>query len=428
MRRFFLFTLWSLMCPVLFAQNSTDYVGTWEGTLNVGTDLRLVFHIATDAKGDLKATADSPTQGAFGLPCDTVIFSAGSIKIEMNTVGASYSGKVNGDSMIVGNFHQGMDLPLNLKKVISKSSINEVGESNQDSKPVEIKTADVTLSGSLLNPPDARKLDVVLIIAGSGPTDRDGNSAGMPGKNNSLLQLADSLSAAGIASLRYDKRGIGKSIINSGFKEELITIDDMVNDAQLFYDWLKKEGFKNVFVAGHSEGSLVALLLAQKIKPAGLISIAGAGRKADHIIAEQLSAQLSAQELQFFKNAADSIQKGYIIKNVPQNLQALLRESVQPYLRSWFVHDPQNLISKLKCPVLIVQGKKDIQVTETDATRLKAGLSSAKLSLIDNMHHVLKDVESDNRAENINAYSDPSLALNTQLVRDIVTFIKTTKK
>jgi pimeloyl-ACP methyl ester carboxylesterase len=197
----------------------------------------------------------------------------------------------------------------------------------------------------------------------------------------------------------------------------------------LWYEWLQKQGYKNIFIAGHSEGSMIGLLLSQIINPAGLISIAGAGRTAKDIFIEQLTPQLTPSDIQYFKTAADSLIAGHTVKHVPDNMQSLLRQSVQPYLRSWFIHDPKILISRVKCPVLILQGTEDIQVTEVDSKLLKEGKAAADLVVIKGMNHVLKIVELNNRAANINAYSDPTLPLSNELVTSVVSFItKSTKK
>lgn len=423
MKRYF--TVFAMLTITFNAtsQKKADYIGSWEGVLSVGQDLTLVFNITQNRYGNLSATADSPDQAVFGIPCDTVIFLDGGITIEVNAVGASFKGKLDGNAVIKGKFSQGAEFPLELKKV-KDSDRNNIEEAPRSDLEIEIDAPNAKLSGSFLNPSPDNKKQAVLIIAGSGPTDRNGNSTAIPGKNNSLQQLADSLFTNGIASLRYDKRGIGKSKVVGGMKEEEISIDDMVDDAGLWYDWLKKQGFKSVFVAGLSEGSLISLLVAQKKKPAGVISIAGAGRLAVDILSEQLAPQISPDELQTFKVASDSIIAGHTVKNIPPNLQSLLRPSIQPYLRSWFKQDPKKIISKLKSPVLIVQGEKDIQVSIKDANSLKEGKQSAKLVLLKNMNHVMKDIDSDDRAANINAYSDPSLPLSKDLVTAIVSFIR----
>ena len=291
-----------------------------------------------------------------------------------------------------------------------------------DSTDIEIPGKNVMLSGTLLTPAKLNITPVVLLIAGSGPTDRNGNSPLLKGKNNSLLQVADELAKNGIASLRYDKRGIGKSKLTAGITEDSILFSDMVNDAEQFYIYLKEKGYKKIFIAGHSEGSLVGMVLAANVKPAGFISIAGAGRKAADILKEQLISLPQILKTECF-TAIDSLQDGYRVKKINPQLFSLLRPSVQPYMISWFSFDPSKIISELQGRVLILQGTKDIQVMEKDALALKAAAPKAKLVLIKNMNHVLKEVKADDRNENIKTYSNPDLPVMKELTNEMINFI-----
>lgn len=412
------------------AQSSQKFIGSWEGTLSVGVDLRLVFHVEETAEGKFKATMDSPDQGAFGIDCDAVTIDNGSITISMAALGAKYEGRMVNDSNINGNFTQGNEFPLNLsrkkevkKETEKKEPKKEETPANYKSSEVKVERDEVSLSGTLFEVEDSKKKPVVLIIAGSGPTDRDGNTTAIPGKNNSLLQLAQELAAQEVSTLRYDKRGIGTSKTKGDGREENVTIDKIVDDAIAMHDWLKKQGFKRIFVAGHSEGSLIALLLAQKKDVAGIISIAGAGRKASNLISEQLTAQLPEEIVKEFDEAADSIVAGHEVKKVSSSLQALLRPSIQPYLRSWFPIDPAELIAKVKAPVLIIQGQKDIQVKEKDARLLMAARPDAETKFISDMNHVLKEIATDDRMENIQSYSNPNLPVSPTLVTTIAGFV-----
>ncbi len=320
---------------------------------------------------------------------------------------------------------QGVSIPLVLHKK-DQTIPEQISNSSQNYKnvAVAVKANGVTLSGSLFQPFSSNQNSpVVLIIAGSGPTDRDGNSILLPGKNNSLLQLADSLAEYGIASLRYDKRGVGKSKPDTIMKEEDITINDIVDDAEAMYNWLKKQGFSNIYVAGHSEGSLIGMMVAEKVRPKGFISIAGAGRKAGDILKEQLSNQLTPDLKTKFDSDIDSLENGFSVSSIDPSLASLLRPSVQPYMKSWLKLDPKKLISHLNCPVLILQGAKDLQVKVTDAKNLHEAQKNSKLFIINNMNHVLKEVDSDQRNDNIKAYSDPNFPLLKEFVTSIVNFI-----
>lgn len=273
------------------------------------------------------------------------------------------------------------------------------------------------IQGTLCLPVSGKQYPVALIIAGSGPTDRNGNNPMM--KNNSLLQLAHSLAGAGIASLRYDKRGIAAST-PAGKKEIDLRFDDMVQDAASWADTLKKDPrFSSLTIIGHSEGSLIGMLASAKADK--YISIAGPGERAASILHRQLASQPAAiRDVAWEK--LDSLDAGHQVKSFPPVLFSLFRPSVQPYLISWFRFDPSAEISKLTIPVLIIQGTADIQVGKEDAERLFAAQPKAKLAIIDNMNHVLKTVEGDQN-ENIKSYSDPTLPVNENLTREIISFI-----
>jgi len=421
----------AMFCAMIVScqqQQQTSFKGSWKGTLSVGVELPIVFHINKDDKGNWKTTADSPDQGAFGIPCDTTIVDDNTIKIEMRSLRASFSGKLTNDSTINGTFTQGGDLPLTLKRIADDKPKADAKKTSSHYRiePVEIKAKDVTLRGDLFATSSNNK-KALLIIAGSGPTDRDGNSLGLPGKNNSLLDLADSLAEQGITTLRYDKRGIAKSKLADGIGEEQMTLTNMIDDAVLMIDWLKKKGFEQIYIAGHSEGSLIGMIAAAKTNAAGFISIAGAGRNAEVILKEQLSKQVPASTLADFEKALDSVKKGMTVTVSGDLMKSLLRPSVQPYMRSWVMIDPAKEIAKLKCPVLIIQGDKDLQVTVGDAQLLHKASPKSKLEIIASMNHVLKDIGNGDERINARAYSDPSFPLATSLPSLIRNFVNSTK-
>lgn len=283
-----------------------------------------------------------------------------------------------------------------------------------------LKTDSGNIYGTLLMPNKVSgKIPVALIIAGSGPTDRDGNNSMM--KNNSLKLLAESLAANGIASLRYDKRAVGesKAIVKS---EAGLSFEDYINDAKGWLTQLKQnKRFSKLVVIGHSEGSLIgmnAALLAN-----GFVSLAGAGSSADLILKEQLGAQGKVvQDLCY--PLLDSLKAGKLLKEVNPNLYTLFRPSVQPYMISWFKHDPQTDIKQLKFPYLIIQGDNDLQIKLNDAKLLAAASKKSELLIIEKMNHVLKIVESGDRAVNMATYSNPTLRIAPALTDAIVKYIK----
>lgn len=278
----------------------------------------------------------------------------------------------------------------------------------QKEKEVFITNPQGKVYGTLTIPKvKGKEIPVALIIAGSGPTDRNGNNPFM--KNNSLKMMSDSLINMGIATLRYDKQGIGES--SAATKPEIeLTVEDFIADVKLWLQFLdnhKKLG--EITIIGHSEGSLFALAAAQDYSVKRVISIAGAGRRIDKVIIEQLG----AQDIKLADEASvifDSLRRGIPVDNVSPNLQALFRKSIQPYIVSWLKYNPADLVSSLKCPVYIIQGDKDIQVQIEDARLLVGQNKHAKLYVVDGMNHILKPVEGD-RDTNMMTYIDPKLPI-----------------
>jgi hypothetical protein len=272
--------------------------------------------------------------------------------------------------------------------------------------------------GTLLLPDTNAQLPIALIISGSGPTDRDGNQPNI--KNNCLRYLAEELSSRGICSLRYDKRGIGKS--KFGVRESDLRFDDYIKDAQKWIEKLKQDPrFSQIIVIGHSEGSLIGIKAAFDSKADMLVSIAGFSQPADKIILEQIKG-LPSDLYDETKMILDSLRNGKIVENVNPSLAMLFRQSVQPYIISWIKYDPSKEIQKLKIPVLIVQGTADIQVGDNNALELVSSNNNAELKIIENMNHVLK-VSEKSRDMNIATYIDPDLPISKDLIETIVEFI-----
>lgn len=300
----------------------------------------------------------------------------------------------------------------------------------EDTTPVEheisnfvLKTATGNIYGTLAMPPgENRKVPVVLIIAGSGPTDRNGNSNIGGLKCNAYKMLADSLLLAGIASIRYDKRGVGESA-GAMITEDSMRFEDIVNDAAGFIKMLKEDSrFSKIIVLGHSEGSLVGMIAARKEKTAGYISLAGIAERADKVIEKQIKAQ-SEELAEKATTILDSLDKGYFVKDVDASLFSLFRPSVQPYMISWLKYEPKQEIKKLTVPILILQGTTDIQVGVEEAGQLKKACPKATFKLITGMNHALKQA-TDNYAQNAATYTKPDLPLSPELVPAIVKFVK----
>ena len=285
-----------------------------------------------------------------------------------------------------------------------------------------LSTPSGDLKGTLILPLKAKKnLTVVVIQAGSGPTNRYGNNP-MGVKANSYKLIAESLAQRNIATLLTDKRGIAESA-GAMKSEAALRFDDYADDLSGWISFIKKDKrVKKVFIAGHSEGSLVGMLAAQKEKVNGYISLEGAGERIDKIIVWQYAQQLpkAAPVIDSLFNRLINNQK---IDTVPPFLMSILRPSVQPYMASWIKHDPCIEISKLKMPVLIIQGGTDLQTVAAQGENLKKCAPGATYLFIPAMNHVLKDAEAD-RTKNFATYANADLPLSAGLIDAITNFVK----
>lgn len=281
-----------------------------------------------------------------------------------------------------------------------------------------------TIYGTLTMPKGDDLYPIAIIHAGSGPTDRDGNS-NIAGENNSLKMLAEALGEANIASVRYDKRGIAASMDLIEKEEELI-FEDYIKDVNLWVEKLRADSrFNEIFIIGHSEGALIGGQAAAESKVDGFISLAGAGYNAYDTIKRQLSNQ-PKEVTEITTPILEEINKGNHVVDVPKGFYALFRPSVQPYLISWFKYDPVQVYKSIEAPILIIQGDNDLQVTVEDARALNSARES-KLVLINGMNHILKDAPTDPQG-NLDTYSDPELSLNKELKEEIISFINAHKK
>lgn len=299
-------------------------------------------------------------------------------------------------------------------------------------EPITLETPTATLYGTLQRPISPERVPVILIISGSGPTDRNGNSPLFPGPNNSLKLLAEALAERGIASVRYDKRGIGetgKSMMLAAQKtksvprEEDLSFENYIDDAVRWGKQLRSDRrFSTLTVIGHSEGSLIGMVAAQRLRANAFVSIAGSGRPIQQNILEQVKPQLSPELLKQTEEILGQLAAGKTVTSVPAELNLLLRPSIQPYMISWLRYDPAKEIAKLRIPVLLVQGTTDLQVRLEDAKRLAEGNPDAKLLLIDGMNHVLKTVANE-REKQVSSYSDSTLPVSPELVSEIGGFV-----
>lgn len=301
-------------------------------------------------------------------------------------------------------------LVLLVCSVTNAQKVKEVSVCNEQGKLI----GTYTLPKGVKNPP------VVIFISGSGPTDRDGNNP--MASNNSLKLLSDALVAQGIATIRYDKQGVGGSSKATKPEAELV-FQDFVKDLVLWIDFAhNQKGLGEITLIGHSEGSLIALLAAEQREVKQVISIAGAGRPIDEILIEQVSAQdekLGAET----RGILEKLKRGEEIETISRDLSQLFRASVRPYILSWMAIDPSVVASRLKVPVVVIQGDKDIQVSVKDAIRLHELANISSYHLIKGMNHVLKYIEGD-LMENRLSYMNATLPVMQELIDVIVPKIK----
>lgn len=292
-----------------------------------------------------------------------------------------------------------------------------------ESNDYHLETSHGTLFGTLTLPAKREaKVPVVLLLAGSGAIDRDGNS-GSQLRTDAYKLIAAGLEERGIATVRFDKRGVAASAKAAPPESEL-RFDAYINDA---IAWVKKlradTRFGKIAIAGHSEGSLVGMVAALTAAPEAFISLEGAGRPIGEVMRAQLGDRLiSSPDLLTASNRIlDELIAGKTTSDVPSDLSAIFRPSVQPYLISWMKYDPRTEIKRLHARIAIVQGEADLQTSVIDAKNLAGAAPSAKLVLVPHMSHMLKDAAQDSTLQQQGAtvYSDPSLPLDPLVVTTI---------
>lgn len=273
------------------------------------------------------------------------------------------------------------------------------------------------IDGTLLIPNDGSKT-VAIIIAGSGPTDRDGNQNFL--KSNNLKKLAENLSKNGIATFRYDKRTVKQ--IRSGKIDPNTMFDDFVKDASDIIDYFKNDKrFEKIYIIGHSKGSLVGMLAA-KDKADGFVSLAGAGQPIDEVIIEQVNST-APMFTEDSKRVFNILKEGKTTDDFPVALGSIFNKQIQPFMMSWMKYNPQKEIAKLDIPVLIINGTKDLQVSVAEAELLHKASPKSELKIIEKMNHVLFTIEGDD-LENSKSYNEAFRPINEELIRVIVNFIK----
>jgi len=376
--------------------------GIWQGKLKVpGTELRVVFKISKNPDGTLTATLDSPDQGVTGIPVEEVIFKDNTLHLEVKSVGGVYEGKVSEDFLVIeGEWKQsGGTFPLTLKRV---DKAVEILRPQVPKKPYpyieeevayENKEAGITLAGTLTLPSGKGPSPVVLLISGSGPQDRNETIY----NHHPFLVLADYLTRQGIAVLRVDDRGVGES--TGDFSQA--TSVDFASDVLAGIEYLKTRKEINpeqIGLIGHSEGGLIAPMVAVKSPDvAFIILMAGTGLTGEEILYLQgalisramgVSEEDIAKNRQFNEKIFSVIKEEKDKKNAEERLRQMFMEDwekmsdekkeqmgdpevilkaqlpnlLAPWLKFFLTYDPRPTLSKVKCPVLAINGEKDLQV------------------------------------------------------------------
>ncbi|MBN3521596.1 alpha/beta fold hydrolase [Algoriphagus lutimaris] len=392
----FLFLLTSLLLSLsAFAQ---DIEGQWNGVLKVqGVQLRLVFNIEKTDSG-YKSTMDSPDQAAFGIPVNSTTFQDGTLKITISNARIEYEGTLDKDQIIIGVFTQaGQPFPLNLIK--GEITKEESKRPQEPKKPYPYLSEDltfenskdgITLAGTLTIPKTGNKFPAVILISGSGPQNRDEELMG----HKPFLVLSDYLTRNGIAVLRFDDRGTGKSTGEHG----QATSADFANDAEAALEYLKtREEIDptKIGLAGHSEGGIIAPKVAISNEDvAFLILMAGTGIPGDELLLLQqrmLGKASGMTENQLIENDIISKKAFDLVKNsnnlerdlsdlmsetfrnIPKNqipsgmteadfVNAQINQMTNPWMQYFIQYDPAPTLEKVTCPVLAINGSKDLQV------------------------------------------------------------------
>lgn len=283
---------------------------------------------------------------------------------------------------------------------------------------IKLRSGNIEMYGTIITP--AKQTNrAILIIVGSGSTDRDGNTKPVY-VNNCLKMLAEELSVLGYCTLRYDKRGVGKSNSDS-LKSENLRFEQYVTDAIEWINFLKKK-YADITVIGHSQGALVGMMAVQKTKVNRFISLAGLSEDAYTTVKRQLSNQPKV-----VRDAAypilDSLKNEIKVNEVPAYLNSLFNPKTQDYFISFMRYNPRVEITKINCPILVIQGTSDLQITVEGATEMSNNSQNSTLKIIEGMNHVLKKSSND-VSENMSTYNNAALPLHPDLIMAINQFLE----
>lgn len=286
----------------------------------------------------------------------------------------------------------------------------------------QIKTEEILLKNNKVELPGTltftnKKQPLVIWVHGSGQIDRNGNQPAQNIKANYIKQFRDKLNKKEIAFFSYDKRTANKNNIKNLKKR--IVFEDFATDVKTVVNHFKKnKHFSNIILVGHSQGSLVAMLSLENVDK--FISLAGASKTIDNIMVEQISRNNAIMGT-FVKSHFKELKETGIIKNVNPMLKSIFSKQNLPFLKSWIAYNPSKEIQKITKPTLIINGTKDLQVSVEEAKNLHKANPNAKLAIIDNMNHALKNIEKDE--DNLKSYFSSDYELSKELIKTVVSFI-----
>ena len=411
------------------AADTARFVGDWVGTLTVGqTDLRVVFRLQTDAEGELVGTMDSPDQGATGISIGRILVDADTLRLEVPSIAGAYAGVIGDSARVLdGQWVQGgRRLPLTLERTAEAPSVRRPQEPTMpypyESETVTFRNeaAGVTLRGTLTHPDTTAPVPAVVLVAGSGPSDRNAAIMG----HKPFLVLADALTRRGLAVLRFDERGVGQS----GGTQAGATSADLAGDVAAAVEALARReevDAAQIGIVGHSEGGIIAPMVAtESDRVAFLVLLAAPGLPGDAILADQLQRRIQRQGanrriralqqgtqqriFEILKQDADSAAiasqlRKIMIQSRGISGTATINREVQrlmdPWLRFFIAHDPRPTLRAVDVPVLALAGAKDQQVApDTNQAAIAEALnastdSSVTVRTLDGLNHLFQSAE-----------------------------------
>lgn len=452
--------MFAILAATISAQEIT---GSWSGQLNIqGTKLGIVFHIE---KNDTVYVTkmDSPNQGALGLPTTNTTFIDNNVEIKAAALGITYQGTLDADS-IVGLFKQsGAEFPLTLKK--NGANVVQFNRPQEPKPPFsyiskdvvfENKEAKIELAGTLTLPDSTGVFPAVILIAGSGPNDRDETVFG----HKPFLVIADYLTQHGFAVLRYDKRGIKQS--KGDYASA--TTEDFATDAAAavtFLKTLKNIDKKNIALIGHSEGGIIAPIVASKDKTVkAIVLMAGSGISGRDILLDQNKTGmtlggLDSETIDVILPRINAVFDDIINWKNTENDRTILRDNLNfvwdkmpimwqlknkkeqyvntnframssPWFRQFIALNPATYLEKVKCPIFVLNGEKDMQVrfeenlSAIENALIKGGNQQYEIKAYPSLNHLFQECETGNVSE----YGQIEQTISPEVLSDIEEWLK----